>query len=613
MSQEDRRKLSFLQDLYTKCRGLEMLADGDVVKSNDRKTINDLIYLHTLALLDLFYAASDQSEHRRISYYYISIVKAVGQITDLLRFYKDCDSLLLNRECKNYSDFKRRVAKNGEERRILSLLKLQLTEWFSTYDEDAYLLLHQWFSFPQRLTITRETLHEEALNSYLEQEDVMTYRGDKYALRTIIQEWFSGFNITPETFRPKHGNGSTADSGSCIYTKYENLGSDLRINYLKLGSMRHDGQDQNIHFKRTSKLVFVPKSAHAVRSISMEPATLMWYQQGVLNAINSYIKQELRGSLGRRYRPEDQSQNREYAWIGSIGGEYATIDLSAASDSVNWDMIKDLFRRTGIYKWLLCTRSSHTELPNGETLALKKFAPMGSALCFPIEVIVFSAIAESVSRDYFNAHSNYCVYGDDIIIESELAHHMIERLEWYGFKVNQTKSFVNSSSDPEPYGWFRESCGGEFMNGHDVTPLRISRNFGGLSVDTASQLGPVLDLANRSYLRMPTVRRACIVALMQLRPSVFFSDDGECGVFSTHATNHHLKRRWSPVYQHFYVYSKGVKARYGAGSGSDDIRYHETLRLIQNRDTLTWPDDRVFVDPRSVTGIRLSFESHPVA
>ena len=64
-----------------------------------------------------------------------------------------------------------------------------------------------------------------------------------------------------------------------------------------------------------------------------------------------------------------------------------------------------------------------------------------------------------------NAEQHVFVYGDDLIVPTEHAHAVMERLESVGLLVNRSKSFVN--------GFFRESCGVDAWRGIIVTPTRI--------------------------------------------------------------------------------------------------------------------------------------------
>jgi hypothetical protein len=59
------------------------------------------------------------------------------------------------------------------------------------------------------------------------------------------------------------------------------------------------------------------------------------------------------------------------------------------------------------------------------------------------------------------------VYGDDLVVPADEAPSVIEDLELFGLKVNSAKSFWT--------GKFRESCGGDYYDGRDVTPVYCRR------------------------------------------------------------------------------------------------------------------------------------------
>jgi hypothetical protein len=100
---------------------------------------------------------------------------------------------------------------------------------------------------------------------------------------------------------------------------------------------------------------------------------------------------------------------------------------------------------------------------------------MGSALCFPIEAMVFTTIvflgiqrkmARRLSpRDLVRFRGKVRVYGDDIIVPTDCATSVVGELEAFGLKVNSAKSFWT--------GRFRESCGADYYQGEWVTPLRL--------------------------------------------------------------------------------------------------------------------------------------------
>jgi len=86
-----------------------------------------------------------------------------------------------------------------------------------------------------------------------------------------------------------------------------------------------------------------------------------------------------------------------------------------------------------------------------------KFSSMGNGATFSLETLIFCACCYAVGSKAFS------VYGDDIIIESDLAEALIRLLAFIGFSVNTEKSYIGDIS-------FRESCGKHYCGGIDVTP-----------------------------------------------------------------------------------------------------------------------------------------------
>lgn len=262
----------------------------------------------------------------------------------------------------------------------------------------------------------------------------------------------------------------------------------------------------------------------------MEPATLMYLQQGIWHLIEMQVG--LNPILRSRIDFRDQIRNRELARYGSLFRNYGTIDLSAASDSVSYELVKQLFRGTWLYRFLVCLRSTNTRLPNGDVIELKKFAPMGSALCFPVETIVFAAICQLVTRDCLHSQT-YSVFGDDIIAPTDKIPEICDLLSQLGFKVNTSKSFV------EPECWFRESCGGEYCDGVDVTPLRISRKYYSLKDDET--LPEIVSLCNNAYrYGYRHLRRSLLGRLERDGYQLVFSPNG---LLSDNYTNYHTRSR----------------------------------------------------------------------
>jgi hypothetical protein len=166
---------------------------------------------------------------------------------------------------------------------------------------------------------------------------------------------------------------------------------------------------------------------------------------------------------------------------GACTGRYATLDLKEASDRVSLALVRRLFPRNWVEAFEAC-RSSGTVLPDGTYVPFDKFAPMGSALCFPVEALIFWSLAKAATvkdrdalkrlyRNRLRPDERGClsVYGDDIICETSSYEQVVEVLEAVGLKVNTAKSYRS--------GPFRESCGHDYYLGGYVTPIRVKSPF----------------------------------------------------------------------------------------------------------------------------------------
>lgn len=219
---------------------------------------------------------------------------------------------------------------------------------------------------------------------------------------------------------------------------------------------------QGIRLKENSaRVILVPKDSRGPRLISCEPVDFQWIQQGLSRAIVRHVEQSPITRYSVRFT--DQQPNRIAALYGSQQGRYSTLDLKEASDRVTVGHVRLLFPEP-LQKQLLDCRSLSTGMPGGNVVILNKYAPMGSALCFPILALTVWSLLIAGTLDADTREGIY-VYGDDVIVPTAYAARAISILECFGLKVNSDKSCTN--------GLFRESCGLDAFSGIDVTPVRF--------------------------------------------------------------------------------------------------------------------------------------------
>lgn len=210
------------------------------------------------------------------------------------------------------------------------------------------------------------------------------------------------------------------------------------------------------------KLSFVPKNAKTDRSVVVEPMLNSMFQL----AVGSFIGDRLK-SVGVDIT--DQTRNQRLARHGSLTGELATLDLSSASDTIARELVHHLLPPDWAF-FLDYLRTSEVEY-KGEILKLQKFSSMGNGFTFPLETLIFWALASSCTDA--EGQKQVSVYGDDIIVPVRSTPLLITTLVSAGFLLNLDKSFVS--------GPFRESCGADYLTGINIRPCYIKAALSGSS------------------------------------------------------------------------------------------------------------------------------------
>jgi hypothetical protein len=324
------------------------------------------------------------------------------------------------------------------------------------------------------------------------------------ALAARITEGVFG-DFDPKDILPRHGPGAVA-TGEKLEEKWEfsRLYQGIHqcypyYSYFTVGWSRElsDRLDWYRSLQRhengTAKVVLVPKDSRGPRLISCEPLEYQWIQQGLGRKLATFLEWDSTYTKNH-VNFERQDINRSLALDSSRYRDFATLDLKDASDRVSLALVREIFSRSPrLLRHLEACRTTSTTLPDGRVIALNKFAPMGSALCFPVEAYIFwvllvAADVWATREPLRRVGERYYVYGDDIVIPVDAAPRCIRVLESVGLKVNRDKSCITGS--------FRESCGIEAFNGHDITPIRLKSLWTDRSTD-GSALSAYTSLANR--------------------------------------------------------------------------------------------------------------------
>nr|QDH87290.1 MAG: RNA-dependent RNA polymerase [Leviviridae sp.] len=247
------------------------------------------------------------------------------------------------------------------------------------------------------------------------------------------------------------------------------------------------------------RVISVPKTLKTPRLIAIEPAAMQYAQQAVLDSYRRALKED--GFLSRVIGDEDQDPNRIMARSGSHNGDLATLDLSEASDRVSNQHVRAMLADYPELLWAVdACRSRKADVPGHGVIRLAKFASMGSALCFPMESMVFLTIIflgierelnTLLSRKQCELYSGRVrVFGDDLVVPRDDVLSIVDELGAFGHKVNISKSFW--------IGRFRESCGREYYDGHDVSIVKVREVLPTQWQDASSVISAV-SLRNQFY------------------------------------------------------------------------------------------------------------------
>lgn len=248
------------------------------------------------------------------------------------------------------------------------------------------------------------------------------------------------------------------------------------------------------------KAVAVPKSYKTPRIIAEVSAKCQYHQQGIRRRALDCINQCWAHNF---ITLDDQTINQEWSRLGAIYGIFATIDLSAASDSISEHLARQVLPADW-YEQISAHNPPYIKIGD-KKVKRNIFLTSGSGNTFVLESIIFEAIAMTAT-EYTSIYlglpvgstthegegdSIACprVYGDDIICDTRCYGTLVDFLRMLGFSVNDDKSFAT--------GQYRESCGAEWYCGLDTATRYFPRK--AFDEDTDEYLEGLISLQHRLY------------------------------------------------------------------------------------------------------------------
>lgn len=571
--------------------------EGDV---RNHYVVRDFI-IAWIALLSDSPLNTSSLKSRRLFRHFLSEVTS-RPVKETIIWYSDlCDTLMANCHSSGEGSSTGPFLEDFKDTPVFR----EYHSWYKSRSPELLTWLLSFLRFGKKLHYYDPEFESTAFRKWVEIEEQMEnpINVDYSCLKDILALIFND-RTTTYPFLGRHGTGAVADGhkGRIEKTRNFTVSPKLRYAFQRKVQFLHfsDMDDQKVIFPddpdslrnsiEYSKLLFVPKNVKTARSICMEPTPYMYFQQHYAAVLTHMINTSY---LSNIVTIHDQTPNQIWSEYGSWSGNVDTIDLSSASDSVRLDVVKDIFPKHILF-FLLATRTSKVLTPDSRIRSVKKYAPMGSALCFPVQCIIYSAIVVQASLAYlYNKDiwyrfspgeiANYLrsvgrlgtyqvspirlepprVYGDDIICDSRVTENVLHVLRSLGFSPNDSKSFRGSQS-------FRESCGKFYWEGCDVTPVSFNmKSYEGPR--SASNVASLISLANTAGdMRLCNLRRYYIQRLLydrlegvekyQGKNPILFSDDKDSSfsIFTTTPRNC-LKTRYNIDYQRDEVKSIGVK------------------------------------------------------
>lgn len=431
--------------------------------------------------------------------------------------------------------------------------------------------------FPEHIRYAASNLRRTLLKKFLPKKDAVSCATDRAALtflqanaRARVWKWswgdqkmdevlqrtrrqldnffHDGPNLLFSSYLPILEKGRTGPGSSLVsdgQSFYAKLGSSPQLTTTSLDlyylyraysalfptweageSLRASQSSSSVRIVETSKMTFVPKNVDTDRAICVEPSVNMFMQLG----LEGVLRERLRQLWGINLETQPE-YNRVLARIGSRDGDYATLDLSSASDLISVELCRQTLPAY-VFDTLLEMRVKATTIPEyGLNVDLGMMSTMGNGFTFPIMTILLSSIVRACyatlgiriadNRQSVATHAivpgNWGVFGDDIIVVREAYDLVVETLHAMGLQVNVAKSFNT--------GPFRESCGHDYFHGHDVRGVYLKRLASRQDVAVAANL--LNDWSFRTGIPLP-----CVKELIEGEnlPFVPYHDGNDAGV-----------------------------------------------------------------------------------
>lgn len=208
------------------------------------------------------------------------------------------------------------------------------------------------------------------------------------------------------------------------------------------------------------RVICVPKDFRGPRVISIEPVTNQFAQQGIMAELYRFLPHHW---LTRRsIRFDDTSLSCDLCAREDI----ATVDLKDASDGISLRLAR-LVLPEWIFRLVTRYRTRALMVKGLGVIRPTCLATMGNAICFPVQTVIFWALARSFysQQNYVIDRNPIRVFGDDIIVPRTGAAEFCSFLTDCGLKVNDEKTCLKTL--------VKESCGAWYFRGRNTPVIKF--------------------------------------------------------------------------------------------------------------------------------------------
>ena len=368
-----------------------------------------------------------------------------------------------------------------------------------------------------------------------------TFDTFSFSFERASSEAFVGF---------KHGRGAVADRQNRedkFAFPYWPHKLERTFPFGLTGKLVNDDRSDPVNHEVASRLIAVPKSAKAPRLIASEPSQHQWCQQQLW----AWLENRCSTTWISKYIDfRDQDASAKLVLTSSLDRKLATVDLSSASDRLSCWTVERMFRKnTSLLTALHAARTRWIRSDMGSQssfIKLKKFASQGTATTFPVQTICYLVIAltallgdRKITMARLKEYGNQVrIYGDDIILPRYGYARLTRLMTLLQLKVNDQKSYKD--------GHFRESCGTDGYNGHNVTPVSPKV----FVADGPASVVAVVDTANNFFMK--GFWHASHNLLTHLHPRIrrglrVVKPDAGCFGLTSYVGSYedHLDKRWN--------------------------------------------------------------------